>query len=141
MTRSGFMNRRTVVALIVGVTVLVLAMPIWSGAQAPPKPAVEISLTSKPTPPTTGSNTFEVTLKDGSGKVVTDADVALQFYMAAMPAMKMPEMRNTVALKHTKNGVYSGSGNVMMAGSWDVTVSVKRDGKEVATKQLPFVAK
>jgi Cu(I)/Ag(I) efflux system membrane fusion protein/cobalt-zinc-cadmium efflux system membrane fusion protein len=72
---------------------------------------------------------------------VGDADVSLQFYMAAMPAMKMPEMKNTIPLKHVKNGVYSGTGSVMMAGSWDVTVSVKRGGKEVASKKLPLVAK
>jgi Cu(I)/Ag(I) efflux system membrane fusion protein/cobalt-zinc-cadmium efflux system membrane fusion protein len=120
---------------------VVLTTPIFAGAQATSKPAIDIKLTSKPTPPTTGNNTFEVALEDASGKPVSDADVSLQFYMAAMPAMKMPEMKNTVPLKHVKEGVYSGAGSVMMAGSWDVTVSVKRGGKEVASKKLPLVAK
>jgi len=135
------MTRRSASIVVAVATALALAAPTWVSAQATSKPAVNITLTSKPTPPTTGSNTFEVTLKDAGGKPVTDGDVSLQFFMAAMPAMKMPEMKNTVALKHTKNGVYSGTGNVMMAGSWDVTVSVKRGGKEVATKKLPLVAK
>jgi len=135
------MPRRNALIVMTVATVLALAIPTWAGAQAASKPAVDITLTSKPTPPTTGHNTFEVTLKDAAGKPVTDADVSLLFYMAAMPAMKMPEMRNTIPLKHAKNGVYSGAGNVMMAGSWDVTVSVKRAGKEVASKKLPLVAK
>lgn len=134
------MTRRTLSTLIVLVAV-VLVTPIWAGTQATSRPAVNITLTSKPTPPMTGSNTFEVTLKDASGSPVSDADVSLQFYMAAMPAMKMPEMKNTVPLKHVKDGVYSGAGSVMMAGSWDVTVSVKRGGKEVASKKLPLMAK
>ena len=134
------MTRRTL-SIAIALVAVVLTMPISARAQATAKPAVDITLTSKPTPPTTGSNTFEVTLKDASGKPVGDADVSLQFYMAAMPAMKMPEMKNTVPLKHVKNGVYSGTGSVMMAGSWDVTVSVKRGGKEVASKKLPLVAK
>ena len=134
------MTRRTLSTLILLVAIVLIA-PMWAGAQTASKPAVDITLTTKPTPPTTGSNTFDVTLKDASGKPVADADVSLQFYMAAMPAMKMPEMKNTVPLKHVKDGLYSGTGNVMMAGSWDVTVSVKRGGKEVASKKLPLVAK
>ena len=133
------MTRRTLTALVLLVAVVLIG-PVWA-AQTASKPAVDITLTTKPAPPTTGSNTFDVTLKDASGKLVADADVSLQFYMAAMPAMKMPEMKNTVPLKHVKDGLYSGTGNVMMAGSWDVTVSVKRGGKEVASKKLPLVAK
>jgi Cu(I)/Ag(I) efflux system membrane fusion protein/cobalt-zinc-cadmium efflux system membrane fusion protein len=135
------MTRRTALIVMTLATWLAVAAPASAREQNTSKPAFDITLTSKPTPPTTGSNTFEVTVKDAAGTPVTDADVSLQFYMAAMPAMKMPEMRNTVPLKHTKNGVYSGAGSVMMAGSWDVTVSVKRAGKEVASKKLPVAAK
>jgi len=44
-------------------------------------------------------------------------------------------------LKHVKDGRYSGSGNVMMAGKWEATVSVKRAGKEIASKKFPITAK
>ena len=67
-------------------------------------------LMSKPSPPKTGDNTFEVMVKDAAGKPVTDADVTAMFFMAAMPAMKMPEMKNTVTLKHQKDGTYSRNG-------------------------------
>jgi hypothetical protein len=66
--------------------------------------------------------------------------VMVMFYMAAMPAMKMPEMKNTVMLKHQKDGTYVGSGQMMMAGKWDATVMVKRGGKDIASKKFPVTA-
>jgi len=133
-------HRRThaVVAVVVAFG---LSIPGLAAAQGAAKPVFDIALTSKPSPPRTGDNAFEVVVKDAAGKPVTDAEVSVQFFMAAMPAMKMPEMKNTVALKHTKEGVYSGTGKVMMAGSWDATVSVKRAGKEIASKKFPINAK
>lgn len=104
------------------------------------KPGLDIMLMSKPSPPKTGENTFEVMVKDAAGKPVTDAEVSALFHMAAMPEMKMPEMKNTVTLKHQKEGMYAGSGQVMMAGKWDVTVTVKRAGKEIGSKKLSLTA-
>ena len=40
-----------------------------------------------------------------------------------------------------KDGTYSGVGQVMMAGKWDVTVVVKRNGREIASKKFPVTAK
>lgn len=102
------------------------------------KPTVDITLTSKPSPPKTGDNTFEVRVKDAAGKPITDAEVTAMFYMGAMGAM--PEMKNTVTLKHQKEGRYVGTGQVMMAGKWDVTVTVKRAGKEIGSKKFPVTA-
>jgi len=116
--------------------IVAAATPQGSSAQ---KPALDITFTSKPSPPKSGENTFEVTVKDPSGKPVTDAEVSAMFYMAAMGAM--PEMKNTVTLKHQKEGRYVGTGQVTMAGKWDVTVSVKRAGKEIGSKKFPITAK
>ncbi|MBI3491398.1 MAG: FixH family protein, partial [Acidobacteria bacterium] len=84
---------------------------------------VTIAFRSTPTPPRTGDNEFEVTLADGSGKPVADAEVSLAFYMPPMPSMKMPEMRSTVKLASAENGVYRGTGSVGMAGEWQVTIT------------------
>lgn len=105
------------------------------------KPGLDIMLMSKPTPPKLGENTFEVMVKGPDGKPITDADVTVQFFMAAMPEMKMPEMKNTVMLKHQKAGTYVGTGQVMMAGKWDATVMVQRAGKELGSKKFPITAK
>ena len=57
-----------------------------------------------------------------------------------MPAIKMAEMRNEAKLKPARDGTYTGPGNVMMAGKWNVTVSVKRGGKELDRKKLTLTA-
>jgi len=79
-------------------------------------------------------------VKGADGKPITDAEVTAMFYMAAIPAIKMPEMKNTVTLEHQKDGRYVGTGHVMMAGQWDVTVIVKRGGKEIGSRKFPISA-
>ena len=101
---------------------------------------VDITLTSVPAQPKVGNNTFEATVTGADGKPITDAEVTAMFYMAAVPAMKQPEMKNTVALKHEKEGRYAGTGQVVMAGKWDVTVTVKRAGKEIGSRKFPIAA-
>src|SRR5436190_1412825 len=105
------------VAIAMSVPVKIAAAPQQSAAAK--KPTLDIMLTSNPNPPKTGNNTFEVMVNDPAGKPITDAEVTAMFFMAAMPAMKMPEMKNTVTLKHQKEGRYVGTGQVMMAGKWD----------------------
>lgn len=119
---------------------ITIAIPLQAAAQsaASKKPTVDIMLTSKPSPPKTGDNTFEVMVKDAAGKPITDAEVTAMFFMPKMGAM--PEMKNNVTLKHQKEGTYVGTGQVMMAGKWDVTVMVKRAGKEIGSKQFPVTA-
>jgi hypothetical protein len=58
-----------------------------------------------------------------------------------MPTMNMPAMRNEVRLSSAGGGVYRGTGQVMMAGRWDATVTVTRGGQRVAAKQLTVVAR
>jgi hypothetical protein len=101
---------------------------------------VDITFKSDPDPARTGENTFEVMVMQGNAPV-TDATVSAELYMAAMPAMKMPEMRNKVDLAPQGNGVYRGKGQVMMAGNWDVTVMAMRNGQELGSKKVTVTAK
>lgn len=130
---------RSIVASVIALWVVTNASAAMAQAKPQAKPALDIML-MKPTAAKTGDNTFEVMVKDAAGKPVTDAEVSVMFYMAAMPAMKMPEMKNTVTLKHQKDGTYTGNGQVMMAGKWDATVMVKRGGKEIGSKKLSVTA-
>jgi hypothetical protein len=109
-------------------------------AKAGPAKKLDIAFTSSPKPTKIGDNAFEVIVKDGAGMPVTGADVSVLLFMPAMPAMKMPEMRNEVKLKHAGAGKYTGSGPVMMAGTYTVTVSVKENGAEVGQKKLTLTA-
>lgn len=115
--------------------------PQASTGSAAPSPQLDISFHAVPDPPKVGENQFEVLVKDASGKPIDDADVAVQFFMAAMPTMNMPAMRNEVKLSRIGGGVYRGTGQVMMAGRWDASVTVTRGGQRLGTKQLPVVAR
>ena len=92
----------------------------------------------QPTALKTGDNQFQVKVKGADGKPVNDADVSLLFVMPKMGAMA--EMRNEVKLKPSGDGMYTGSGNVMMAGKWNVTISVKQAGKQIGQKKVALTA-
>ena len=104
------------------------------------KPAVDIMLIQpSATAVKSGDNQFEVMVKGADGKPIEKADVSVLFVMPPMGAMA--EMRNEVKLKPAGGGKYTGSGNVMMAGKWNVTISVKQNGKETGQKKLTVTAK
>ena len=100
-----------------------------------------IGLIAGPLPARTGENQLEATVKDATGKPVDDAEVTVQFVMPAMPTMNMPAMRSDAKLSPAGNGTYRGTGQVMMAGRWDATVTVTRGGQRLGTKQLPVVTR
>ena len=77
-------------------------------------------------------------VKGPGDKPITDADVSITFYMPPMP--NMPEMRNSIPLKPESDGRYRGTGNVMMAGGWEVTVVVKRGETEIGSRKLSVTA-
>ena len=114
--------------------------PAPGASSQTPAGNVEVTLTTQPDPPRMGETTFEAMVMI-SGQPVTDADVSVELFMAAMPAMNMPEMRNSVALTHEGGGRYRGTGNVMMAGKWDTTVMVMRGGPEIGSRKIEVTAK
>ena len=125
------------------VTVGLTATPTFA-AQEQPKAAttkaagLDIML-MQPMQPKAGDNQFEVMVKGSDGKPLVGADVSVLFVMPATASMG--EMRNEVKLKSSGAGKYTGMGNVMMAGKWNVTVSVKQQGKEVGQKKVALTAK
>jgi Cu(I)/Ag(I) efflux system membrane fusion protein/cobalt-zinc-cadmium efflux system membrane fusion protein len=60
--------------------------------------------------------------------------------MAAMPAMGMAAMRDTVTLADKGNGLYKGPLRLQSGGTWQVTVSVQLAGQTITTKQLSVSA-
>ena len=102
---------------------------------------LDITFTSQPDPARVGDNTFEVTVKGPDGQPVADAEVSIVFFMAAMPSMSMPAMKNETKLAPAGNGAYRGAGQVMTAGRWDVTVVVSRGGQRLGTRQIGVVAR
>jgi nitrogen fixation protein FixH len=114
---------------------LVVAALLIAGLASPPLAAagqdanpLKLDIALK-TVPSAGQDKFEVTIKDAAGKPVTDVDVSLQLTMAAMPTMKS-EVKTKL-----EEGKYTGTGQMSMAGAWNVTVTVKKDGKQIAEKK------
>ena len=124
----------------------VFEVPALAGPQSTSNPPqVTVTLATRPSPPVTGDNDFDVTVQVDAMPLV-GADVSLLLVMPAMPEMGMPEMRNTIVLKPAEgkaadDGKYAGRGQVMMAGTWYVTVSVKVANAVVAEKKLTLVAR
>ena len=56
--------------------------------------------------------------------------------MAAMPAMGMAAMNTATKLADKGNGLYERSGSLGSGGTWQVTISVQKNGQVIATKQL-----
>lgn len=100
-----------------------------------------IAFTSDPNPPRSGDNALDVTVKQADGGPVTDADVSVVFYMPAMPSMNMPEMRDTAMLEHVGEGRYRGTNHLVMAGTWNVTITISRAGEKLGGRKLSVIAK
>jgi hypothetical protein len=90
--------------------------------------------------PTKGDNKVEAVVTQ-DGKAVTDATVAATFRMPAMPSMNMPEMHSTAPLEHQGAGRYVGTGELVMSGTWNVTVTVSRGGTELGSSRFTLQAK
>jgi RND family efflux transporter MFP subunit len=115
--------------------------PPGAGANAPSPNApvaaqANIDFTTDPNPPQKGQNTFRVKLVDSKGAAISGADVTVTFYMSAMPAMGMAAMNTTAKLTDKGNGLYGGGGSLGSGGTWQVTISVQKNGQVIATKQL-----
>lgn len=142
--------RAAVEDLQVALTTLKTQLAPCAALQAPPalaeKPAAATDSAASPLAisfrtvgdPKPGDSVFEVTVTDTAGKPVTDGTVSVVLFMPAMPGMGA--MRHEAKLAHAADGVYRGSGQIMMAGAWQITVTVTRDGKPVS-KQFGLMAK
>jgi YtkA-like len=101
---------------------------------------MEIQFRSEADPPASGDNTFEVIVaKDGVR--VDDAQVNAALSMPAMPSMNMPEMHTSATLEPAGDGRYRGTARLSMPGTWNVRVTVTRNGQELGIKTLSIVAK
>jgi Cu(I)/Ag(I) efflux system membrane fusion protein/cobalt-zinc-cadmium efflux system membrane fusion protein len=119
------------------------------GSFAPPPPGagaaaaintrnqqIGIDLTTDPTPAHRGANTVRVKLTAADGKPVTGMQAAVTFFMPAMPAMGMAAMRVTATLREKGAGLYEAPLQLGTGGTWQVTVTVQRNGQTIGTKQL-----
>jgi Cu(I)/Ag(I) efflux system membrane fusion protein/cobalt-zinc-cadmium efflux system membrane fusion protein len=109
-------------------------------ASMPAATQAKLDLVTEPNPPRKGVNTFRVRLSDAGGTPISGADVSVLFYMPAMPAMGMAELRVESSLKETDKGTYQGTGSLGSGGTWQVTVTARRDGQVIASRQMSLNA-
>ena len=103
---------------------------------AAPLPQMQIDLSTEPSPARKGANMVRVKLAGPDGKPLAGLQVSTTFFMPAMPAMGMAAIRATAALADKGNGNYEGQLQLETGGTWQVTVTVQRNGQSVATRQL-----
>jgi RND family efflux transporter MFP subunit len=101
---------------------------------------VQIDLVTDPSPPRRGDNALRVHLAGPNGQHLAGAQVNVNFYMPAMPAMGMAAMRASAALADKGSGNYEGSITLSSGGTWQVTVTVQQNGQTVATKRVTLDA-
>jgi hypothetical protein len=98
------------------------------------KPWVDMTL-NEPEDARVGRNRFAVTLRDGAGEPLRGAEVSVTLYRPAIFGPKGPiqdVLRTKVRLTPGERaGNYEGVGTIPGAGTWDVTVHVKRQGADL----------
>jgi Cu(I)/Ag(I) efflux system membrane fusion protein len=96
---------------------------------------VTLTLSTQPEKTKAGDNILRLKLIDKSGKPVTDAQVSFQYTMS-MPGMVLSKAEG----KHSKDGIYETKANLAMAGTWDVTVTVRRPGQKEIQEKFKLTA-
>jgi hypothetical protein len=92
----------------------------------------DVTMVIDKNPPVVGDNTVSVTVKDSTGKEVTDAKVVIDYSMPAMPGM--PAM-NYKTPAQVKGNEYTATINLSMSGAWNFAVKISQ-GSQTATAKF-----
>ena len=90
-----------------------------------------VTVTIDKNPPVMGKNKMAIGIKDAVGKDVTDATVAIDYMMPAMPGMPAMNYKTAAGLK---NKQYVATLDFSMAGPWSVVIKIARGGKMQSVK-------
>jgi hypothetical protein len=91
----------------------------------------DVTMVIDKNPPVVGDNNVAVTVKDSTGKEVTDASVVIDYSMPAMPGM--PAM-NYKAPAQIKGKEYTATINLSMSGAWNFAVKISRSSQTATAK-------
>jgi Cu(I)/Ag(I) efflux system membrane fusion protein/cobalt-zinc-cadmium efflux system membrane fusion protein len=81
-----------------------------------------------------------VTLRDSKGAPISEAQVTVSFYMAAMPAMGMAAMHAQDTANDQGNGAYAANIELPSGGTWSLTITASKGGNTIARKQVDVSA-
>jgi len=82
-------------------------------------------------PPVTGINKIAIIIKDASDKTVTDATVAVDYGMPAMPGMGAMNYKTNAIVK---GDIYLATINFSMSGPSFINIKITRGGKTQTVK-------
>lgn len=82
-------------------------------------------------PPVTGINKMVIAIKDAAGKDVTDAVLAVDYGMPAMPGMGAMNYKTSTTLKQNS---YQATLNFSMSGPWFINIKINRGGTAQTVK-------
>jgi len=102
--------------------------------------AIQVEITTDPSPPRKGTNLYRVQLKAADGSAVIGATVSVRSYMPAMPEMGMAAMNVVTQLNEKATGVYEGQVKLESGGTWQVSITVTKNSEAIASKQLTLIA-
>lgn len=103
-------------------------------------PKAHVELMTVPSPAHKGMNIVKVKLTDSTGEPITDAEVSVEFYMPAMPSMGMAAMKTVIKGVEKARGMYEGKSDLDSGGTWQVTITAKKNGQVIATKKIAVKA-
>ena len=129
MKKEVFMKKVFFFLAVLGL----LAGPVYGKDYELSKKADDYSVLIKidKNPPVVGENLLTLEIKDGAGKIVTDAKVKVDYGMPAMPGMPAMFYKADAELKGQE---YKAKMNLSMAGSWNVTIQITQGEKVRRTK-------
>jgi RND family efflux transporter MFP subunit len=87
----------------------------------------------------TGMNQVRLLVKDAAGNPITGAQVEVGLFMPQMGAM--PPMNSKGVLTEVGNGIYQGQVEVLMAWTWQTTVTVRKNGAVVGVAQTTITSR
>lgn len=131
----------TIFTFLMPLGVCIRPASVFAQDNAPaPQKKVNVELTTDPSPAHKGTNVVKVKLNDQTGQPITGADVAVTFYMPAMPSMGMAAVKTLVKASDQGRGMYEGKGELSSGGTWQVTITARQSGRIIATKKLTIKA-
>ena len=91
----------------------------------------DVTVTIDRNPPVVGDNNVTIGIKGAGGHHVKDAQVKVEYSMPAMPGMPPMNYKVDAVLKGDE---YKATMGLSMAGSWNITVKIAREGKTSSLK-------
>ena len=87
----------------------------------------------------TGTNSIRLLVKDAFGNPITGAQVDVGLFMPQMGAMAPMSSKGNLA--EVGNGVYAGQIEVLMAWTWQTTVTVRKNGNVVGVVETSITSR